>query len=123
MEKKKILLVEDDQFLRTLYSDLLKSQGYYVETAQDGEEAYNKIKANGWDLILLDIILPKLDGLEIIKKLKIEKSLNLKKIICLTNLDQTDTNSQLKQEEIFYLIKSQFNPEQFLNQIKSFLNL
>src|SRR3990167_10997145 len=79
MDSKRILLVEDDLLLQKLYSDLLTSEHYYVETATDGMIAYQKMKEGGWDLVLLDIILPKLGGIEIVKKLKDEKNKKIKK--------------------------------------------
>lgn len=122
MENKQILLVEDDQFLRTLYTDLLKTEHYLIETAVDGEQAFNKIKTGGWSLILLDIILPKIDGLTVVDKLKNENPDSLKqKIVFLTNLDQSDTINKIKLSGFPYLVKSDLNPEQFINQIKKFL--
>ena len=59
---KKILVAEDDQFLRELYSDVLKGEGYNIEVAMDGEEAFQKMSKGGWDLVLLDIIMPNMSG-------------------------------------------------------------
>ena len=68
--EKKILIAEDDEFLRELYADILKGEGYQVTTAIDGEDALQKLSQGGWDLVLLDIIMPKLSGLEVAKKSK-----------------------------------------------------
>lgn len=122
MDQKKILLVEDDQFLRTLYDDLLKTEGLSVEQAVDGEEAYNKIIVGGWDLILLDIMLPKMDGIQVINKLKAENPNSLQqKIILLTNLDKDALVKEVGQTGFKYLIKSDFNPEEFVNKVKELL--
>ena len=67
---KKILVAEDDQFLRELYSDVLKGEGYNIEVAMDGEEAFQKMSKGGWDLVLLDIIMPKMSGLDVMRKSK-----------------------------------------------------
>lgn len=69
MNNKRILLVEDDALLQKLYSDLLTGEQFFVETASDGLTAYEKMKQGGWDLVLLDILLPELDGIEIVSGL------------------------------------------------------
>lgn len=119
---KKILLVEDDQFLRTLYHDLLKNEDYQVETAVDGEEALKKIQIGGWDLILLDIVIPKLDGIQVVKTLKRESPQSIKQnIIFLTNLDKNEMMKEIDQMGFKYLIKSDLTPEDFVNKIKSLI--
>lgn len=120
---KKILIVEDDQFLREFYQELLQAEGYEVDVAQDGEVALAKIWENVYDLILLDIMLPKKDGMQILRDLKVRpaKSSNVKMVV-LTNLGQ---DAVIK--ECFnlgaegYLIKSALNPDQVLSEIKSYL--
>lgn len=87
-KRKKILIVEDDFLIRDLYSRLLKKGGYEVDVAEDGEEGYADIINGQYDLILLDIMLPKMSGIDILKKLQQEQQ--QKKIVMLTNLD-TDT--------------------------------
>src|SRR3989344_1562452 len=85
----KILIVEDDEFLRELYAETLKDEGYIVETASDGEEGFAKIKSDGWDMILLDIIMPKMSGIDIMKQMKADPTFNAPKaLVFLTNLDK-----------------------------------
>ncbi|MCH7541221.1 response regulator, partial [Patescibacteria group bacterium] len=67
---QRILVVEDDQFLRELYDELLREEGYEVDLAPDGEIGLAKIIKGGYELILLDIMLPKIDGLEILRRVK-----------------------------------------------------
>lgn len=122
-ESKKILIVEDDQFLREFYQELLQSEGYNVEVAADGEIGFQKALAGGYNLVLLDIMLPKKDGIQILRELKAQ-SPNPKNgvIVILTNLGQDATI-----KECFnlgadgYLIKSALNPDQVLSEIKSYL--
>lgn len=121
--KTKILIIEDDQFLRDFYQDLLVSEGYIVDTAEDGETAFNKISQGGWALIMLDIMLPKKDGLQILQDLKVSppKSAN-GPIIVLTNLGN---DAIIKQAFQFgasgYLIKSALNPDEVLSEIHAAL--
>jgi len=117
MKKLNILLVEDDEFLRTLYTDLLKDL-YSLDVAADGEEAYEKIQNSKLDLILLDIILPKMSGIDIVEKLKLEHPEVLKKkIVFLTNLDRNEMVQKVTQLGYSYLIKSDLNPDEFLEQV------
>lgn len=122
--QKKILIVEDDQFLREFYQELLTTEGYVVDVAEDGEIAISKLRGNEYNLVLLDIMLPKKDGVQILRDLKVApaKSPNIT-IVVLTNLGQ-----DMVIKECFdlgangYLIKSALNPDQVLTEIKSYLN-
>lgn len=120
---KRILIVEDDQFLREFYQELLQSEGYTVDVAADGEVGLQKIKDNGYKLILLDIMLPKKDGLQILRDLKVSlTNLSNTTIVVLTNLGQ---DAVIKESfdlgAAGFLIKSALNPDQVLTEIKSFL--
>jgi len=121
MNKKNVLLVEDDDFLRTLYTDLL-SGVYNLDVASDGEEAYKKIQNPKLDLVLLDIILPKMSGLEVVEKLKIEHPEVLKKnIVFLTNLDRNEMVQKAIKLGYSYLIKSDLNPDEFLKKVNQLI--
>lgn len=116
---KKILIVEDDQFLRELYVEVLKGAGFEVAEAGDGEKGYQSMKKGDYDLVLLDIMLPKIDGLEILKKLKKEKKLP-KKICLLTNLGVEALSKKLGRIEADeYLIKSELTPDQLVEKVKA----
>lgn len=121
--QKKILVVEDDQFLREFYQELLIGEGYAVDVAPDGEAGLAKIRSEDLDLILLDIMMPKKDGVQVLKDLKTggAKSTGVP-IVMLTNLGQDTVIKQcfdLGAEG--YLIKSALNPDQVLTEIKSYL--
>lgn len=121
MKKKKILLVEDDEFLRTLYTELLKDV-YELEVAADGDEAYAKIQIKDLDLVLLDIILPKMSGVEVVEKLATEHPEMLKKkIVFLTNLDKNEMVQKVTKLGYGYLIKSDLNPQEFLDKVTQLL--
>ncbi len=121
--KKRILIIEDDQFLREFYEELLKTEGYAVDVAQDGEIASTKLRSNEYDLALLDIMLPKKDGVQILRDLKSvpPKSQHIC-IVVLTNLGQDTVIKEcfdLGAEG--YLIKSALNPDQVLAEVRSYL--
>jgi CheY-like chemotaxis protein len=117
---QRILVVEDDEFLRELYDELLKGEGYDVVLAVDGEQGLNQISSGGFDLVLLDIMLPKMDGLEILRHVK-SKPPTTKNgpVVLLTNLGQ---DSIIKEGFALgasgYLIKSAMNPDQVLSEVK-----
>lgn len=119
----KILIVEDDQFLRDFYQELLSSEGYTVDVAPDGEIAEVKIRQGGWNLIMLDIMLPKKDGLNILRDLKVSPAAKQNgPIVVLTNLgNDTIINQAFSLGATGYLIKSALNPDEVLTEIHTFL--
>lgn len=120
---KKILIVEDDQFLRDFYQELLTSEGFFVDTAADGEIGLAKIRQGGWSLVMLDIMLPKKDGLNILQDLKTQPPDHANgPIVVITNLgNDTVINQAFGLGASGYLIKSAMNPDQVLVEIRSFL--
>ena len=68
-EKAKILVIDDDEFILSSIKEILSQNGYLVHTAKDGEEMLNKLKERVYNLILLDIVLPDIDGLDLIERL------------------------------------------------------
>jgi DNA-binding response OmpR family regulator len=118
--EKRILVVEDDLFLRDIYCETLKNQGYNVEFAKDGDEGLTKIQEGGWDLVLLDVLLPGMTGIEIMQKLKdTQLPTPNKKIIFLTNMDNPKEVNEMHELGIEYWIKSELTPEVLLNKIKA----
>src|SRR3989338_1667904 len=117
-----ILLVEDDPFLQKLYLDLLSGEKYDVTISGDGEDAYNKMKEGGYDLVLVDYMLPTMNALDILKKLKNEPpKVPNKAIVLLTNMDNKKDLQETADMTKGYIIKSDLNPEQLLEKVKSFL--
>lgn len=122
MNSQKILVIEDDLFLRELYTDILSSESWTVETAADGQEGLEKIQTGGWNLVLLDMNLPKLKGIEIVKKLSTTSNEDLNQtIVFLTNMEEGPELQEIESLGYKYLIKSQFSPDQFLQKIKELL--
>jgi DNA-binding response OmpR family regulator len=121
--QQKILIVEDDQFLRDFYQELLTTEGYTVDTAADGESGFAKIHQGGWNLVLLDIMLPKKDGLQILRELKDDPTINKNgPVVLLTNLgNDTVINQAFSLGANGYLIKSALNPDEVLSEVHNFL--
>ncbi|MCP6719274.1 MAG: response regulator [Patescibacteria group bacterium] len=119
---KKILIVEDDKFLRELISRKLNDEGFEVLEAVDGEEGIKKIKEEKPDLILLDLILPSIDGFEVLSRMKEDPSLSSIPVIILSNLGQKEeVEKGLKLGATDYLIKAHFTPREIIEKIKNVL--
>ncbi len=123
--KKRVLIVEDDQFLREFYQELLESEGMTVDVAPEGETAFNKIHEGGYDLILLDIMLPKKDGLQILREIKVNPAVKANgPIVILTNIGQDAIiKNCFEAGAAGYMIKSALNPDQVLQEIHNYLQI
>lgn len=123
MDPQRILVVEDDLFLRELYTDILSGEGYSVDAVADGEAALEKMKVGGYSLVLLDIIMPKMDGLSVMRQLQNDKPQAPNKcVIFLTNLDKDEEIKTALQLGNGYLIKSQITPGSLVKEIKVYLD-
>lgn len=118
----KLLLVEDDVTLVKMYERKFKSDNYEVEIAYDGEEGIVKASKNPPDLIVLDIMLPKMDGLQVFKKLRSQPQTFKTPVLLLTNFDQEDAVFEcFKLGAVDYLIKSDVTPQQVVAKIENLL--
>lgn len=116
--------MEDELYLRELYSDILKEAGYEVVLAEEGAKALELLTEGGYDLVLLDIMLPKMDGLSIMKELKSQppRAKN-KAIVVLSNLGHNKAISEaITLGARGYMIKSDYTPEELLNEVKHYLS-
>ncbi|MEK7595056.1 MAG: response regulator [Patescibacteria group bacterium] len=121
--KKRILLVEDEIFIRELYEKVLGSAGYDVVSSQDGQDGLTKAKAEKFDMILLDIMLPKMTGIDVLKEIRKDQAEHLKTvpIFLLTNLGQESIIKEaFKIGANGYLLKAKYLPNQILNEIEAF---
>jgi len=120
---QKILLVEDNIELRNIYEMFLKHRGYEINVAVDGEEALKRAKEFGPDLIFLDIMMPNMDGLRVLKLLRHDDQYGCtkSKIVLLTNLgDASRVNPKVKQDMDGYVIKAEIELRDLIDIIKSF---
>ena len=122
-DKIKILLVEDDSFLLGMYVTKFEMENFKVITAEDGEKAMRLALKESPDIILLDILLPKQNGFEVLRQLKADQATVNVPVILLTNLSQKDEIEQgLKLGAEDYLIKAHFMPSEVVEKIKKALN-
>lgn len=115
-KKTKILLIEDEESLVELLSDKLQKEGYEVKTALDGESGFNKIKEFAPDLILLDIVMPKMDGYEVLEKMKEEK-IKIPVIIISNSGQPVEIEKTSKLGAIDHLIKTEFGADEVLEKV------
>src|SRR4030042_6297 len=119
---KKILFVEDEAALQKTFGDFLEMKGYKILSALDGEVGLNLAKSQNPDLILLDLVLPKVHGLDVLKQLKEEPKTKRIPIIILTNLEGIGEGEKaLELGATTYLVKAQYNLEEVFEKIKKTL--
>ncbi|MDO8601422.1 MAG: response regulator [bacterium] len=119
MITKSILLVEDDPFLSDIYSTKLRSSGFDVQVVSDGEDCLTFAAEKNFDLILLDIVLPKMDGWEILREIKKTKGIRSMPVIILSNLSQrAEVEKGLNLGAVKYLIKAHYTPSEVVEEIK-----
>ena len=122
MSKKNILIVEDDQFFRELLKKKLTSVGFSIIEASNGEEGVEKVKSKKPDLIILDLLLPNIDGFEVLSKVKTSSDTSSTPVIIVSNLgQQEDIEKGMKLGANDYLIKSQFDIESIVSKINNIL--
>lgn len=120
--KAKVLLVEDDMFLRDIYSETLTAGGFDLSTAADGNEALAKIEQGGWDLVLLDVVLPGMTGIEIMNVVKDLPQKPSKKIVFMTNSDDNKQLNTVLEYTDGFLLKSAFTPAELIEKVKSYVS-
>ncbi|HBP00901.1 MAG: Response regulator receiver protein [Candidatus Moranbacteria bacterium GW2011_GWE1_49_15] len=124
MDKKKLLIVEDEPVLNKALQEFLSAEGFEVIAAVDGEEGIRKAGAEMPDLILLDIILPKKDGYEVIREVKADEKTKNIPIILLTNLGSiNDVEKALELGATTYLVKADYKLEEITQKIKGILGM
>jgi DNA-binding response OmpR family regulator len=117
---KHVLCVEDEKFIGDLYKRALEKAGYHVTVIPDGQEGLQAILTNSYDVVLLDIMIPQLLGVDVLHQVRTVRPDLKAKIIITTNLEQDDeTRAKIEQEADGYLIKAEITPQelvQFLSQ-------
>jgi DNA-binding response OmpR family regulator len=119
---KKILFIEDESALQKTFGEVLGQEGYEVVSALDGESGLRLAESEKPDLILLDLVLPKIHGFEVLKKLKGDSNTKDIPIIVLTNLEAIeDVDKAIELGATTYLVKAQYSLEEVLIKVKKVL--
>ena len=123
-EKKKLLLIEDDPFIRDIYNVKFSQEGFEVTMAENGVEALKKMEELVPDIILLDIVMPYMDGMETLKNIRSKEEWKKIPVIMLTNISEKEKITESEDYGISdYLIKSQFTPSEVVQKVKTLLNM
>lgn len=118
----KILIVEDDPLIMTLYEKIFVLEGFEVVLAANGEEGLEKAKSVMPTLIILDVMMPKMNGFDLLMRLKKDPQIQNIPVVMLTNLAGTqDAQKALSEGAVKYLIKSEFTPKQVVNLVKEII--
>lgn len=119
---KKILFIEDESALQKTFAEILTQEGYEIISALDGEVGLQMAKSQKPDLILLDLVLPRLHGFEVLKELKTSPETRNIPIIVLTNLEGIgDIDKAIELGATTYLVKAQYTLEEVVEKIKKVL--
>lgn len=122
IRKKKILLIEDEKILADMYKDKFSKAGYDVVTASDSREGLKLARKENPDLIVLDILLPRENGIAFLEWLKKEPEISSIPVIVFSNYDDPVTRKQAEQLDVKeYLIKANYTPKKIVEKIKSYL--
>jgi len=120
--KKKILIIEDEKFLLELYQGRFEKDGYQVFTAINGLTGLKLAQKEKPDLIILDILMPGMDGYEVIRKLKEDNQTKEITILVLSNLGQREEiNQGLKTGADDYIIKTDLTPSELIDKVEEML--
>ncbi len=123
-DKKQIhvVLVEDDAFLANIYKTKFEMEGFKVTHADNGLTGLEEVKKKKPDIVLLDILLPKMDGFTVLSNLKEDPDVKHIPVILLTNLGQKDDVAKgLEMGAVDYLIKAHFKPSETVDKVKKAL--
>ena len=115
----KILIIEDEEIMYSLLEKKLKQEGYEVNVAKNGEEGLEKMKTNRPDLVLLDIIMPKKGGFEVMEEMRKEEDLKDLPVVVISNSGQPvelDKAKELGAKD--WLIKTEFDPQEVIEKVK-----
>lgn len=119
-----ILLVEDDTFLANIYKTKFEMEGFKVSVSENGDDGLEDVKKKKPDIVLLDILLPKMDGFSVLKRIKSDEEIKDIPVILLTNLGQKDdVEKGLELGAVDYLIKAHFKPSETVSKVKKALKM
>lgn len=119
----KVLVVEDDPFLSKVYESSFVDSGYTVEFCHDGEEALERIRNFRPDVVLLDLVMPKKDGFEVLEQVQKDPTLSGCKIVVLTNLGQPEDKAKcLAFGAVDYIVKTDISIIDLIAKIKTYVS-
>ena len=119
---QRVLIVEDDPLISRMYQRVFEFEGFSADMARDGEEGLEKLKKQKPLMILLDIMMPKMSGIEVLKEIKADPKYKDIPVVVLTNLSGSkDAEKALEMGAVKFIVKSENKPKQIVGQIKEIL--
>jgi len=119
----KVLIVEDNPLVSRMYQTVFEFEGFEVDMARDGEEGLAKLKKHLPKMVLLDIMMPKMTGIDVLKDIKANPRTKNIPVVVLTNLSaMKDAEKALSLGAVKYIVKSQTKPKDIVKQIKQILS-
>jgi len=120
---KKILIIEDEKLLSEMYTDKFQEAGFLVISAPEAENGLEVAKKEKPDLIILDILLPKGDGISFLQKMREESGLSMTPVVVFSNFDDPTTKKAAFRLGVKdYLIKTNYTPREIIEKIKGILS-
>lgn len=120
----KVLIVEDDSILLKIYRKKFELEGFQVETALDGEVGLQKVTSGMPDIVLMDIMLPRINGIEAMAKAKADPQTSKIPFLILTNLSTSDDAEEaMRKGAVGFLVKSSVTPAQVVSKVKEILKI
>lgn len=117
----KVLLIEDYPSIQTIYEEGFKTAGHDLEVVADGDEALKSLKKNDYDLVLLDLLLPNVDGMELLRKLEAADR-SLDNIVVLSDFDKPELIEECKQLGVRdFLVKVEYTPKELIEVLEKML--
>jgi CheY-like chemotaxis protein len=118
----KVLIVEDDQLIQRMYQKIFTFEKFDVTIAIDGEEGLEKARTLKPTIILLDVMMPKMNGMEVLERLKADPDTKHIPVVMLSNLaGENDVESALAKGAVKYIIKSEYDPKQVADMVKEII--
>lgn len=118
----KVFIVEDDPLMLRMYQKIFTFEKYEVATAVDGEDALIKIPYANPTIIMLDVMMPKMNGLQVLERLKADPATKNIPVIMLTNLaGQQDAETALSKGAVKYIVKSEHEPKEVADMVKEII--
>ncbi len=118
----KVLIVEDDQLIQRMYQKIFTFQKYEVVTASDGEEGLEKARSEAPTIILLDVMMPKANGMEVLQRLKADSETKHIPVVMLSNLaGENDVETALSHGAVKYIIKSEYDPKEIADMVEEII--
>lgn len=119
----KILIIEDDPLMQRMYQKAFGFDGYDVIVAGDGVEGLDKVRGEKPTVVLLDVMMPKLNGLETLKKIKSDPEIKSIPVVMLTNLaGSSDAEKALELGAVKYIVKSEQEPKEVVKMVKEIIS-